>query len=397
MKSIKITINGNYRYNLLDYLYRLNEIYIKPSDSQIKNKFEEEDQFRKKIIKMTQSLKELLNKLQINESNLVNVKIKKNERIRFEANDLLELINHVFEEIDFFLNRIYELEKNIIETKKTLEKIKIIEESYKFFEKLKLTADSFKNLNKLKFQAFITSLQNLSNLKAIFTFSKFPSVYQTYSISNDRIVFYVIYPNNKEDDLKERIKTISVEEVPIFLKYLTHKGINFTRINNEIEIITNTLTKYKKELERMKDYNSIKFSAINETVQNIKNLYWANRQFEELSPPFLNLKFYVPKSRYKEIIGNFNEIFKDTISIEAININKKEVFSEIKKSEKILKLKKDDLKIFPLYLDANYSIIKFKVATDEDIIIEDIDKEIETKTTKENIDKAKTFIHNEFY
>ncbi len=51
---------------------------------------------------------------------------------------------------------------------------------------------------------------------------------------------------------------------------------------------------------------------------------------------------------------------------------------------------------FPFYLDADYSIIRFSREFDKDIISEEIDKEIEIKSVKEEIDKAKNYIIKEF-
>ena len=65
-------------------------------------------------------------------------------------------------------------------------------------------------------------------------------------------------------------------------KYLTQDGINFTRINNEINIINQTVVKYEKEKKRLRDQNLLKFAAINEVVQNIEEYLWAENQFEEL-------------------------------------------------------------------------------------------------------------------
>ncbi|MFX1430393.1 MAG: V-type ATPase 116kDa subunit family protein, partial [Promethearchaeota archaeon] len=54
------------------------------------------------------------------------------------------------------------------------------------------------------------------------------------------------------------------------------------------------------------------------------------------------------------------------------------------------------IEYFPFYLDDNYSIMTFTRELDKDIISEEIDKEIEIKSVKEEIDKAKSYIIREF-
>jgi len=54
------------------------------------------------------------------------------------------------------------------------------------------------------------------------------------------------------------------------------------------------------------------------------------------------------------------------------------------------------LEYFPFYLDTDYSVIKFSKGMRKDIISEEIDKEIEVKSVKDEIDKAKNFISQEF-
>jgi len=51
---------------------------------------------------------------------------------------------------------------------------------------------------------------------------------------------------------------------------------------------------------------------------------------------------------------------------------------------------------FPFYLDNDYSIMTFSGELEKDIISEEIDKEIEIKSVKDEIDKARSFISKEF-
>ena len=51
---------------------------------------------------------------------------------------------------------------------------------------------------------------------------------------------------------------------------------------------------------------------------------------------------------------------------------------------------------FPFYLDNNFSIINFRTITERDIISEEIEKEIDTESSKEDIDKAIKYITKKY-
>jgi V/A-type H+-transporting ATPase subunit I len=54
------------------------------------------------------------------------------------------------------------------------------------------------------------------------------------------------------------------------------------------------------------------------------------------------------------------------------------------------------IKYFPFYLDNDYSIINFRTITERDIISEEIEKEIDTESIKEDIDNAIDYITKKY-
>ncbi|MHA1912726.1 MAG: V-type ATPase 116kDa subunit family protein, partial [Promethearchaeota archaeon] len=51
---------------------------------------------------------------------------------------------------------------------------------------------------------------------------------------------------------------------------------------------------------------------------------------------------------------------------------------------------------FPFYLDNDFSIMKFSGIVERDVIYEEIEREIDTKTVKEEIEKAISYISKKF-
>jgi len=336
MSLIKLTINKSYKDRILNYLSTLNKVHIKSrNDSQSEKKALEKDLLKEKIKNLRKNLEILFDKLKINSYMFQELGFDKSERIRFKANNIPELINHTSEEVNFYTNRIFELERYKARANIELENIKTIKDSYIFLDKFDLTRDSTSELNQLDFRIYTTFIKNLINLQNLFEFSQFPNVYQTYSISNERMVFYVIYPKDMTNDLNNRINIIHAEEVPILKKYLTNEGVNFKRIDNEIELIQNTIVKYERELERLREDHLLKFAAINEITQNIEQYHWVEQQFENISTDRLLLKFFVPIYQKQDVMRGLIKNFKEEIYVESIDISKRQktVDSKIIKAE----------------------------------------------------------------
>ncbi|MFX0175242.1 MAG: V-type ATP synthase subunit I [Candidatus Hodarchaeota archaeon] len=347
MSLFNVVINYNYKDALLNQLSDINNIHIKSKKIfQERKEIEEKDVLLGAIKNLRRDLNELFNKIQISESTFSSLKkVEKEKRIEFVVDDINELIGTVKEEIIYYTNRINELDRYIAKAKIELENVQLIKTSYTFLEQFNLSRSSLSDLNKLNFRVYSTFSKNLDNLKLLFDFQSFPNVYQTdelfpnaYKVE-DRTIFFIIYPIEKEEELNERIKLIFAEEVPILKKYLTSEGINFSRINSELKIIENTLSKYEKERLRLKDDNLYKFAAINEIVQNVEEYYWAEQQFEKTSSDRLSLKFFVPSRDKKNVEQNLIKNFKDKIIIESLNIPK---YKSIKKEE-IEKLEHKDI------------------------------------------------------
>ena len=330
MSLCNAIINKNYKDALLNELSKINNVHIKSKQvDQDRRSSEEKDQELGVIKKLRQNLNNLFHKLKINELDFQNLqKVKNNEKLAFNVIDLHDLIKVVEEEINFYANRINELDKYIAKAEIELENIQVIKTSYTFLEQFNLNRDSLVDFTELSFKVFTTFTKNMETFKSLFEFSSFPNIHQTDELFpnvyklEDRTVFYIIYPKEKELELKERLKLIFAEEVPILKKYLTPDGINFTRINSEIEIIKDTLLKYNKERERLREQNIYKFAAINEIVQNVEEYHWADQQFENLTSDRVLLRFFIPTFRKKEIEKDLLNYFKNKIMIETIDIPK---------------------------------------------------------------------------
>jgi len=282
MTLFKVTINHNFKHELLRELSSINNIHIQiKKDSEIELKDTEKAPYKAQLKSLRRNLDSLFNKLDIKENDLRDLKINEESRMEFIVSSLQELITRTSDEINFYLNRLNELERYINRAVIELENLKIIRASYSFLEDYHLTRESIADLNQLDFKVFTTFTKNLEKFDTILNFDSFPNVHQTETnfAIEDRAVFFIFYPKELEAELRERINIIHAEEVPILKKYLTIDGINFTRIDNEMSIIMDTLTKYEHEKEIMRNQNISKFAAITEVLQNIEEYIWAENQF----------------------------------------------------------------------------------------------------------------------
>jgi len=352
---IKTEINHNYKDQFLIELSNLNVVHIKPREqSKIKEELKEKDPLKETIKDLRKNLNSLYKRLEINELDVLELKIPKDDRIEFIARDLPELINHIVEEIDFYANRVVELNSYITKGIIELENLKLIKNCYSCIEKLNLNAEKIDSVKQFKFRMFTTFSKNLTNLKNLFDPSEFPNFYETFEIFNDRIGFYIIYPKDKENEFKARIRLIHSEEVLVLKRYLTKEGVNFLRINKELNFIENLVSRYKKEQTRIAKDNMLRFAGINEVVQNIEEYNWAEHQFERTVSDRLSLKFFLPSRKKEEVVQSLFTIFKDNITIESIDISKKKTIKEslTSKERKIKKGKKEPT-LKEEYLDQN--------------------------------------------
>ena len=332
-------ISSGYKDSLLNYLSDLNMVHIKSkSKSPIKEMSKEKDDFSEKAKKLRQSLDEFFKRLRITEFSFQDLYVKKEERVEFIVKDLNELANLIQEEIDFYTNRYSELERYIARAKIELERITTIKQVYMFLERFNLKRESLSHFSVLNFKVYTTFKKNQENLSVLFNFAEFPNVHDTADISDERLVFYVFYPRDLEESLRDRINIIYAEEVPIYKKYLTPEGINFTRIVKEIEIIERDLYKNEKELKRIRDNNITKFAALNEAIQNIEEYNWAEHQFKVLQSGHLVLEFFAPNYKTQEIKKKLTSAFKDKIIIESVELTSKKTNGKSKE-----KIKKKEL------------------------------------------------------
>ena len=345
MVLFRTNINQNYKDILLQYLAQLNLVHIKtkPELSEVIGK---DDIILEKINDLSQSLEYLFKNLGITESDLQKLNLEPDQRKKFDAKDINDLLSHLINEINYYSNRIDELKKYHTSIEVELEKINTIHASYLFLEKYKITRDKLIKFNHLEFKAFTTFSKNLENIENIFEFSYFPNFLHYDNLTDDRLAFFIIYPKEQEEEFRDRIHLIHAEEIPILKKYLLSNGINFPRITKEIKFVITSLNKNQKELDRIRDDNLPLFAAAYEIVQNLEEYNWVSHQFEDLPLNRSSLTFYLPSEKKEEIHKGLLEKFEDKITIESIDIKKHKFVSFKETTDHVhsgkLKEEKDD-------------------------------------------------------
>ncbi|MBD3193728.1 MAG: hypothetical protein GF317_01635 [Candidatus Lokiarchaeota archaeon] len=337
MTSFNIKIDQNYKDKLLTNLAKKEIVHIKELEKE-KQKLSKEQDITENIKNLHQNANNLFKKLGLQPSNFKKISIEETEKIEFVIKNLYELVSHLSEEINFYTNRINELERYINKATIELENIELIRKTYSMLDKYGLNRFNLTNFKQLEFKIYTTFSKNLSNLQNLLQFSELPNVYQYEEISEDRIAFYVIYPKEKEEELRERINIIHGEELQILKKYLTYDGINFERIDKEINLINKTLMKYQKEKERIKNDNIDKFAAIFEAINNLEEYNFADNQFKKLPSGRLSLEFFVPSNNKKEVKNELINTFRSQISIETIDIGRRKETIETDDFSETIKL-----------------------------------------------------------
>ena len=146
MVLFQVNINQNFKDLLLQHLSQLSLVHIKtkPDENAISDK---DDALFERINKLSQSLENLFKNLDITESDFQKLSIESEQRKKFEAKDIGDLITELVNEINYYSNRINELKSNRTNIEIELEKINTIHGSYLFLEKYQLTRDKLMKFN----------------------------------------------------------------------------------------------------------------------------------------------------------------------------------------------------------------------------------------------------------
>lgn len=326
MDLFNVVIHRYNKDNLIKFLSNLKYVHIKakPDKNNINlSKFYKDSNIiNEKINKLAANIEYLNQKLNITTHDITHLKLKKKEKLQFIGTNLKELLNKIWVEVEFFINRIHELEKYISMAQIELDYLKMIKDCYTFLDTYKINRLSLTKLNQLKLSSYTSFSKNLENLNFVFKITDFPVIYQWSKISEDRIVFFIIYPKEKEEELNEKLNVIYAEEIPILKKFLTYDSINFPRIEKEIKFIVKTISKYNRELQQIRDNNILRFAAIGEVIQNLDDYNWVDQQFEEISSNELLLKFFIPSEKKMKIENKLRQEFKEKISFDSTTIGK---------------------------------------------------------------------------
>jgi len=326
MDLVKVVVYKSNKDVLINFLSSLKFVHVKirseKNNIKLSEYYKENNLIYEKIKKLRENINYLHKKLNITANDIEHLKFDKKDKLQFIGSNVKELINRISVETDFFINRITELEKYVSKAQIEQENLNLIKDSYTFLDKYKLNKLSLTKLNQLSLSVYTSFSKNLENLKYLFEITDFPIIYQWTRSSQERIVFFIVYPKEREEELDEKINVINAEEIPILKKFLTYDGINFERINKEIKFIANSILKYEREKKQIRDDNILRFAAISEVIQNLEDYNWVDLQFEEISSSQLMMKFFIPSDKKIEVEKKLNQEFKDKIFFESTNIKK---------------------------------------------------------------------------
>lgn len=317
MNLVTATIHNIYKTSLLNELSTFNNIHIKQSSkAELFLKSSERDPVHESVIKLKEDLTQLFKKFKINDVMFNNLEISKEEKPKFIINDLIELINRTSEEINYFIFRANELERYISKAVIELENKETMRKCYNFLEKFNFNRLVLAKFKRLKFEVLTTLAKNSDNLENLLNFTEFPNYHQKAPISDERIVFFVIYPSDEEEEFNERMTFLHAEKIQLSMRYVMYDKVNFERLDREINYIKKLISNYRKELTGLKRDNLLRFAALSEIVQSVDYYNWAERQFEDISLSRGMLNFFIPKGDIEEIRTKLKKKFGNNLTLD---------------------------------------------------------------------------------
>ncbi len=348
LSLFEVLINDKYKESLLNYLATIKNVQIRELEIK-KERKEEEISTIEKIKTLRTNLISLFNKLEIEEINL-----EQEKKVEFRVTSLYNLIGYLSDEVKYYDNRLAELNEYQTNAQIELENLKILRGCYKFLERYEINREKLQIFNFFHFKVFTTFSKNIPNLELTIDTLPFPTIYQKEDLGDDNVVFFLIYPANQEETIFKEFKILHTNEISLLKKYITNQGINFKRLEKEIDLISKNISRLQSEKDSIRDNNLLKFFAFKETLENIEIYNWSERQFLKTSSSNSLLTFYIPSTYTKQVREELSRIFQDKIKMDIIEITKKVIRIEEeskRESEEVHEIDQRELDVAERFVD----------------------------------------------
>ena len=348
LSLFEVLINDMYKESLLNYLATIKNVQIRELEVKTERK-EQETSTIDKIKKLRTDLISLFNKLEIEEINL-----EPEKKIEFKVTSLYNLIGYLSDEVKYYDNRLAELNEYQTNAQIELENLKVLRGCYKFLERYGINREKIQIFNFFRFKVFTTFSKNIPNLELTIDTLPFPTIYRSKEIGEDHIAFFLIYPTNQEEIIMKELKLLHTNEISLLKKYITTQGINFKRLEKEIDLISKNISRLQTEKDSIRDNNLLKFFAFKESLENIELYNWSERQFLKISSNNSLLTFYIPSSYTKQVREELSRIFKDKIKMDIIEITKKVMRIEEesrRESEEVHEIDQKEIEVAERFVD----------------------------------------------
>ena len=348
LSLFEVLINDKYKESLLNYLATVKNVQIRELEIKTERK-EQELSTIEKIKKLRTNLISLFNKLEIEEINL-----EPEKKIEFKVTSLYNLIGYLSDEVKYYDNRLAELNEYQTNAQIELENLKILNGCYKFLDSYGINREKIQIFNFFRFKVFTTFSKNIPNLELTIDTLPFPTIYRSKEIGEDHIAFFLIYPTNQEEIIMKELKLLHTNEISLLKKYITTQGINFKRLEKEIDLISKNISRLQTEKDSIRDNNLLKFFAFKETLENIELYNWSERQFLKTSSNNSLLTFYIPSTYSKKVREELSRIFEDKIKMDIIEITKTVIRIEEqskKESEEVHEIDQKELDVAERFVD----------------------------------------------
>ena len=150
LSLFEVLINNEYKESLLNYLATVKNVQIKELDVKVE-KTEKDIENTEKLKKLRNNLISLYNRLEIEESDL---NLNQEDKIEFNATSLYNLIGYLSDEVDYYNNRLAELNEYHTNAQIELENLVLLKSSYKFLQEFEINREYLQIFNFFTFKVF---------------------------------------------------------------------------------------------------------------------------------------------------------------------------------------------------------------------------------------------------
>jgi V/A-type H+/Na+-transporting ATPase subunit I len=231
--------------------------------------------------------------------------------------NLEELIDILHEKTTNESRRLKGMFKDLVKYQERLDLNNHLIKLLSWLSKYNINSKVFDHFKRLQFGVFFIKKESFHSIEVALEHADIPVVLQYDKLDTSTMAFFLIYNKQHENSISEMIHTSNCSENQKFKDFLTEKGIDIEKIEEDIEFCKARIKKAQKSIEDFQN-KTIKYRAYQEILENCRKYIHMEQQFLSTSlNQIVKIEAFVPTTDEQKISEMFIRKFRNRIRITA--------------------------------------------------------------------------------